>query len=136
MSVFVHTRRIAFHETDAAGVMHFSRVLCLVEEAEHDAMHSMGIPILNEANGWPRVRIEADYRSPLKQGDMAEVKVSIQRVGASSVTWGFTIHCKGREIANGSMVTVLVDKEGLACGLNEWRAQLEAGLKSDGEKLI
>ena len=29
---FVRTRQVAFHDTDASGVAHFSRLLCLVEE--------------------------------------------------------------------------------------------------------
>lgn len=39
---FVRTRQVAFHDTDASGVAHFSRLLCLVEEVEHEYLRSGG----------------------------------------------------------------------------------------------
>ncbi|WP_128157524.1 hypothetical protein [Akkermansia muciniphila] len=39
---FVRTRQVAFHDTDASGVAHFSRLLCLVEEVEHEYLRSRG----------------------------------------------------------------------------------------------
>ena len=36
LPVIVRTRQVAFHDTDASGVAHFTRLLCLVEEVEHE----------------------------------------------------------------------------------------------------
>ena len=40
---FVRTRQVAFHDTDASGVAHFTRLLCLVEEVEHEYLRSRGL---------------------------------------------------------------------------------------------
>ena len=40
---FVRTRQVAFHDTDASGVAHFTRLLCLVEEVEHEYLRSQGL---------------------------------------------------------------------------------------------
>lgn len=58
---FVRTRQVAFHDTDASGVAHFSRLLCLVEEVEHEYLRSRGVEVLSPDCGWPRVHVEADY---------------------------------------------------------------------------
>ena len=44
---FVRTRQVAFHDTDASGVAHFSRLLCLVEEVEHEYLRSRGVEVLS-----------------------------------------------------------------------------------------
>ena len=134
MPSFLYTRSIPFHETDAAGIVHFSRMLCLVEEAEHAALASLGIPVFSEAGGWPRVKLDVDYQSPLRLGDVAEITVSVQRVGRSSVSWQFVITCGSnpvRSVAKGSMVTVFVGPEGKPQDLGEWRQLLEASFSSD-----
>ncbi len=49
---FVRTRQVAFHDTDASGVAHFTRLLCLVEEVEHEYLRSQGLEVL-----FPRLRL-------------------------------------------------------------------------------
>lgn len=128
MPNFRYTRIIPFHETDAAGIVHFSRMLCLVEEAEHVALRSLDVPVFSEEGGWPRVKVEIDYLSPLRAGDIAEVQLTIERVGNSSVNWAFLINCSssdGRAVAKGRMVTVFVDQNGAAQPMGDWRSALE-----------
>ena len=50
---FVRTRQVAFHDTDASGVAHFTRLLCLVEEVEHEYLRSQGLEVLSPDCGWP-----------------------------------------------------------------------------------
>ena len=56
---FVRTRQVAFHDTDASGVAHFSRLLCLVEEVEHEYLRSRGVFFPQTADGpacmWRRI---------------------------------------------------------------------------------
>lgn len=49
---FIRTRQVAFHDTDASGVAHFSRLLCLVEEVEHEYLSSRG-----GGGSFPRLRL-------------------------------------------------------------------------------
>ena len=70
---FVRTRQVAFHDTDASGVAHFSRLLCLVEEVEHEYLRSRGVEVLSPDCGWPRVHVEADYSSSGNQFSGMEI---------------------------------------------------------------
>jgi acyl-CoA thioester hydrolase len=107
---FYHHRVVAFHETDMAGVVHFSRQLAIIEEAEHALFARLGIPAISEDHGWPRVRLEVDYRRPLRFADSLEVVLDPMVISQSSVTWHFAIH-QGVEVATvGSMVTCHVKR--------------------------
>lgn len=50
---FVRTRQVAFHDTDASGVAHFTRLLCLVEEVEHEYLRSQGLEVLSPIAAGP-----------------------------------------------------------------------------------
>ena len=51
--LFVRTRQVAFHDTDASGVAHFTRLLCLVEEVEHEYLRSRGLEVLSPIAAGP-----------------------------------------------------------------------------------
>jgi acyl-CoA thioesterase FadM len=79
----IHHRQqseVAFSDTDASGWAHFSKILCYVENAEHVFLASMGIPVFSNSNGWPRVKISCDYRSPLRSQDKFEVQLGISKI--------------------------------------------------------
>ncbi len=121
-------RRVTFSETDAAGVLHFSRLLCYVEEAEHDFLQRLKIPIL-EKGGWPRVRITCDYLAPLRFGDAVEVLISPKKIGSSSVVWQFSITNTETSslAAEGEMTCVRVDAQGKPINLPEtWITKLSS----------
>ncbi len=120
----VYQRRVHFADTDAAGVVHFSRILCYAEEAEHDLLTSLGIPLMGNG-GWPRVQVSCDYTAPVKAGDALSVTISPDQLGNSSIRWSFAISCGGTDVARGEMKTVRVDSAGNATKLDEsWRAAL------------
>jgi len=120
----VYKRQVHFADTDAAGVVHFSRLLCYVEEAEHDLLAKLNIPLLGDG-GWPRVHIDCDYLAPLTVGDTVEIMISPVKVGHSSVKWEFTMTSLGGSVARGNVKTVRVNSEGKPVGVEEsWRAAL------------
>lgn len=71
-----YSRRIQFSETDAAGVVHFSRLATLVEEAEHDWFIACGVAPFSRDFGWPRVEFHIRYHAPCSFGDEVEVMLS------------------------------------------------------------
>lgn len=115
---FSHQRRVAFADTDAAGVVHFSRILCYVEEAEHAFLKQQGIPLLGNG-GWPRVHVECDYSAPLRPEDSADISISPEEIGRSSIVWKFAVRCDGKLCASGRMKTVRVNSEGKPVPLDE-----------------
>jgi YbgC/YbaW family acyl-CoA thioester hydrolase len=97
MAAFTYKRRIAFHETDAAGIVYFGNFFRLAEEAETHALASLGSIITRDGYLYPRVHAEADYLAPLRFFDEVSVHYRIIRIGSSSIEWKFDI-CHGEKI--------------------------------------
>jgi YbgC/YbaW family acyl-CoA thioester hydrolase len=91
MPAFTYKRRIAFHETDAAGVVYFANYFRLAEEAETHALASLGSIVTRDGYLYPRVHAEADYQQPLHFFDEVAVHCHIVSIGSSSVHWKFEI---------------------------------------------
>lgn len=92
MPDFIYKRRIAFHETDAAGVVYFANYFRLAEEAETHALASLESIVTKDGYLYPRVHAEADYHAPLHFFDEVSVHACITRIGSSSVAWQFQIY--------------------------------------------
>ena len=123
---FLYQRQVSFADTDAAGRVHFSRLLCYVEEAEHTLLAELSIPLM-EDGGWPRVHVDCDYFAPLGPGAAIEVILIPEKVGSTSVSWSFNILFEGRDVAKGSVKTVRVNGEGKPVEISsDWRQRLEA----------
>lgn len=118
-ALYIYSRKVAFHETDAAGIAHFSKLLCMVEEAEHEFLRTHGLAILGEDCGWPRVHIEVDFRSPAWAGEVVSIEVAPEEIGESSLEWGFVMYCGEREILRGKWVVVRVAKGGRAATISQ-----------------
>ncbi len=92
MTAFIHRGRVAFHETDAAGIVHFANFFLYAEEAETAALASLGLaPVEAARYAYPRVQAEARYDHPLRFHEAYEVHTSITRAGESSLRWRFDI---------------------------------------------
>jgi len=106
--------------------VHFSRLLCYVEEAEHTLLAELNIPLM-DGGGWPRVSVECNYFMPLAPNDAVEVILIPEKVGSSSIHWSFNILRDGKDVAKGSMKTVRVDADGKPSDLlPEWKDALQA----------
>jgi len=120
----VYQRRVAFADTDAAGVVHFSRILCYVEEAEHSLLSELGIPLM-DGGGWPRVHVECEFLAPIKPGYELEVVISPAQLGNSSVTWQFSVIHSAQTMAQGKVKSLRVDHSGKPVELHpSWREAL------------
>lgn len=120
----IYQRRVSFADTDAAGVVHFARLLCYAEEAEHEFLTQLGIPILGDG-GWPRVHVSCDYLAPVRLCDVVEVSISPEKVGNTSVLWRFSMSSHGHVLAKGEVKTVRVNAEGKPEAImGEWRKAL------------
>jgi acyl-CoA thioester hydrolase len=103
------SRNVVFSETDMSGRVHFTQILKYVEDAEHQLMRSKNIKVIEvDGSGWPRVRVECDYKAPLFFENIIEVKVEISAIGNRSMTWDFSIICNKEICASGKMITVYI----------------------------
>ncbi|MGB3295351.1 MAG: thioesterase family protein [Phormidesmis sp.] len=93
---FVYDRVIRFHETDAAGVVYFARLLVLCHEAYEAALATVNIDLqafFSEAGGVavPIVHTEADFYQPLRCGDAIAVILVPKRLSLHSFEITYTI---------------------------------------------
>lgn len=114
---FEFQRRVEFHETDLAGIVHFSNFYRYMETAEHAFLRSLGHSIheqLGEAEiGWPRVHASCDFRQPARYDDVLTIRVSIEEIRTRSVRYGFRFYLDPAEpaVATGCIAAVCVKFE-------------------------
>lgn len=109
MSSFTYEFVPQFADTDAAGIMHFAKIFCYVEEAEHHVLHSLGFPINPVDPGclqWPRVSCTAEFHRPIKAFAPMMVRLTVKRLGSTSITWLWEIHGEENTCARGELKTV------------------------------
>jgi len=109
-SPFTTTRLVEFHDTDMAGIMHFSAFYQFMESAEHELLRSIGLSVQmhfgDELISFPRVSASCEFLSPARFEQLLEIAISIERIGEKSVTYAFHFSHQGRAIAEGKMTSV------------------------------
>lgn len=136
MDQIVHRQscELAFADTDASGWMYFPNIFKYVEIAEQAYLRQQGILVFDRnLGGWPRVKVSCQYKRPFLFGDKIEVRLAIERIGASSLTWKFeVVNANGELSASGGLTTVRVDNFGRPQIISATeRQQLEAGIPTD-----
>jgi acyl-CoA thioester hydrolase len=108
---FEWSRLVEFYETDLAGIAHFSNFYRWMESAEHALLRERGIALHEGGIGWPRVHAQADFKKPIKFGDLVRVRVSIAELRTRSVRYAFEfLGNESDEIhATGEMISVCVN---------------------------
>lgn len=109
MQVFTYSFTPRFADTDAAGIIHFSKLFCYAEEAEHTFLISLGFPIQpgnDKCLQWPRVACTAEYLRPISAFKPLNVILTVKRLGATSVTWHWDIQNGTHSYARGELKTV------------------------------
>ena len=136
--MFIYERPVRFEDVDAANIVFFSRFLNYC----HEAMEALLAPIqggyaglvIDRRLGLPAVRVEADFKSPLRFGDVALIGVVVEHIGNSSCTFRYEFtRAKGAvPVAVVRHIVVLSDLTVLRSARipDDVRAVLEANLAS------
>jgi YbgC/YbaW family acyl-CoA thioester hydrolase len=117
---FETTRRVEFHDTDMAGIVHFANFFRYMESAEHGFLRSIGHPIHERVGdvvvGWPRVSASCDYRRPARFEEILTVRVTVEEVRTRAVRYAFEFLLEGDDdpVATGeiTVVCVQIDPDG------------------------
>lgn len=87
--------RIRLADTDAAGRIYFNSALRIAHESFEHFMEVVGfdVPRILSSQPFvlPVVRVEANYRAPLKLGDEIVVETMVSTIGKGSVTFNHTL---------------------------------------------
>ncbi len=109
-SEFHTTRRVAFSDTDMAGIVHFSRFFVFMEAAEHAFLRSLGTSVSTEWDGnkigWPRLEATCTYLSPAVFEDVLDIHLKVIRKGTKSLTYRFDFFREETAIARGELSAV------------------------------
>ncbi len=119
----VERARVQWVDTDAGGRIHFTAAFRWAEAAETALMRRLGM--LDEWGDYPRRRVEAEFRKVLVFEDEIETRIRVERVGRTSLTYGWEISRDGEVCVSGGHTVVRVDRDGRPEELPErLRAQL------------
>ena len=85
---------VRFGDIDQAGVAYYPTLFDHCHAAFEEFFEkALKLPypevLLKDRLGFPTAHLEADFREPLKFGDVLEVEVSVARLGRSSVTFRY-----------------------------------------------
>jgi acyl-CoA thioester hydrolase len=106
----VERMRVAWVDTDAGGRIHFSNVFRWAEAAETSLMRRLGM-----LEGWgdfPRKHVEAEFQRVLGFEDEFDVRLRVERVGRTSITYMWTLERGGEVCVSGRHTVVNVDRDG------------------------
>ena len=116
---FKAVRSVEFHETDMAGIVHYSNFFRYMETAEHGFFRSLGFSVVTENTdppiGWPRVHAECDYIQPLRFEDEVEIHLLVNEMKSKALSYLFRFRKLNAalplEVARGKLTVVCVTRE-------------------------
>lgn len=115
-------RRVDFHETDMAGIVHFSNFFRLMESTEHEFFRSLGLSLHGRDEGrmygFARVHASCDYLRPAHYQDLLAVRLQVTDKTRNSLSYALTFHrvdedkdeLEADKLAKGEMRVVCITK--------------------------
>jgi acyl-CoA thioester hydrolase len=105
-------RRVQFHETDAAGIVHFSCFFRFMEEAEHALWREAGLSIARGTSGvgFPRVAAVFEFHRPLRFEDEFDISIRIAAIEQKTIRYTCLLTREDERIATGSLTIICVSK--------------------------
>ncbi len=107
--------RVAFHETDAMGIVHHSNYLRFCEDARvgwletHDKSYPEWIGM---GLHFAVTHAELDYRRPARFDDRLEVTTWLEWVRGASLAMAYTIVCRSQLLVTGRTEHASINDEG------------------------
>ena len=105
--------RVRWVDTDASGRIHYTAAFRYFEIAEWELMRKSGLPLSDhrKISGLPRVNVSATFYVPLFVDEPIEVKVWVERVGTTSVTFAGEIYRAQERCVSGTITAVFVNQD-------------------------
>ena len=92
----VERLRVAWIDTDAGGRIHFSNAFRWAEAAEVGLVRS--VLSVEEWADFPRKHVQAEFLKVLRFDDEIEVRIRVDRIGTTSITYAWTISKDGEPL--------------------------------------
>ena len=92
---FEHAVTVRFPDVDRAGIAYFNHVFdwchTTYEEFLNAAFGRFDAAFGGLSWGTPMVRAEADFKAMMRHGDRLRIRMTVHRLGAKSVTFGYAV---------------------------------------------
>lgn len=118
---FRTSHRVRFGECDPSGLVYGPRFFHYFHTAMEELFAAaLGIPYAEltgrQGLGFPSVRAECEFHAPLRQGELAEIEVAVERLGETSCTFRYRLFAgdDGTARAEARVVTVCTELATLA----------------------
>src|SRR6266704_457730 len=116
---FKAVRSVDCHETDMAGIVHYSNFFLYMATAELRFFRSLDSSAMPENSdppiGWPRVHAECDYLQPLRFEDEVEIHMLVSEMKSKALSYVFRFRKLNAspplEVARGKLTVVCVTHE-------------------------
>lgn len=114
MAAFVTTQAVRFGHVDPAGIAYYPRIYDYIHEAfeelweQHVGARYYELIGQNKL-GFPLVRSEVDFSSPLRFGDRPQVSVTCFQLGRSSLGLRYLYRVGERLCVDARMTTACID---------------------------
>jgi 4-hydroxybenzoyl-CoA thioesterase len=111
--MFTTTILVRFGDLDAAGIAYYPNLVNFLHESFEDFfVGHVGRPypeVYAEGLGFPTVKLEVEFESPVRYGDHVEMRLFVERVGHSSVQMRYEAFVGGLPRFHARNVAVVVD---------------------------
>ena len=130
--MFTTTILVRFGDLDGAGIAFYPNLVRFVNEAFEDffAGHvGRPFPEVHQTGlGFPAVKLEMEFLSPVRYGDSVEMKVAVEHVGRSALRLRYEGSVGGRPVFKARNTSVAVDMKSFRpVPIPDWlRDRLEA----------
>ena len=103
--------RVAWVDTDTGGRIHFTAAFRWAEVTETSLYRRLGL-LRGELADYPRRHVEADYHRVLVFEDEVEVRLWVERLGTTSITYRWEISKDAERAIDGTHTVVRVGPDG------------------------
>lgn len=109
--------RVYYEDTDMAGLVYHANHLKFMERGRSDMVRARGIDqarMLAAGRMFAVARVEIDYLSPARFGELLEVETRVLRAGAARLELAQALRVAGRDVARAAVRLVCLDTDGRA----------------------
>jgi YbgC/YbaW family acyl-CoA thioester hydrolase len=110
---FHYRRFVAWQDTDAAGIIHFTNYFRYMEEAETQFQLSLGgefLEAVRQGIYCLRVSVSCDFLKPVTFGDEIDIHLWVRKKGRSSI--GYEMSFRHNGVAHGRLTAACVRNDG------------------------
>lgn len=104
---------VRFGDLDAAGIAYYPNLVNFLHEAFEDFfVGHVGRPypeVFRDGIGFPTVKVEMEFLSPVHYGDHVDIGVTVESVGRTSVQIRYEASVAGWPVFQARTVAVVVD---------------------------